>query len=111
MTAYGLNPSSGADAAINRVLEAEQAAKREIAQCRRKALAILHEARSKSRAVADRTDRRINRIHALSDAAVNRSLANIAIESGMLADTPELTDAMSEQLDAAITRLIDEILE
>ncbi len=111
MTANGPNPTSGADAAINRVLEAEQAAKREIAECRGKALAILREARSKSRAVASRTDRRINRVHALSDTGINRSLADIAIQARMLSDTPEMTHILSQQLDAAIDRLIEEILE
>jgi Mg2+ and Co2+ transporter CorA len=111
MTANRSNLFSGADAAINRVLEAEQAAQREIAECRRKALVILREARSTSRALAGRTDRRINRIHALSDSAINRALADIAIETRMLSDTPEMTDALSKQLDAAINRLIEEVLE
>lgn len=111
MTVSSSDPTSGADAAINRVLAAEQAAKREIAECRRKALVILRQARSNSRAVANRTDRRINRIHALSDATINRSLEDIAIEARMLSDTPEMTNTLSDKLDGAIARLIEEILE
>ena len=105
-----VEPSNGADAAINRVLAAEQAAKKEIGECRRQALAILREARARSRAVADRADRRINQVHALCDAAIDRTLADIAVEAGTLSDTPELTDTLSGQLDAAIDRLVEEIL-
>ena len=108
MTTNGGNSSSDADAAINRVLEAERAAKREVAACRREALLILREARARSRALADRTDRRINRVHALSDAAIQRSLASIAIEEGAFSDTPRMTEALSQRLDTAIDGLIEE---
>ena len=110
MTTSSLNPTN-ADAAINRVLEAEQAAKREVVACRREALLILREARALSRAVVDRADRRINRVHALSDAAIKRTLANIAVEESLLSDSPRLTATLSQRLDAAIERLIEEMLE
>ena len=107
----GSNDSTAADAAINRVLAAEQTAQQEVAQCRRQALGILREARSRARAVAKRADRRINRVHALSDAAIHRALADISIESQMLSGTPELTPDLAQRLDSAIDRLIGEILE
>ena len=107
----GNNGSSTADAAINRVLEAEQDAQQEIAQCRVQALRVLREARTRARAVAQRADLRINRIHALCDAAIHRTLADISIESQMLAGPPELTPELAQRLDQAINRLIREILE
>ena len=107
----GSNDSTAADAAINRVLAAEQAAQQEVAQCRRQALGILRDARSRARAVAKRADRRINRVHALSDAAIHRALADISIDSQMLSGTPELTPELVQRLDSAIDRLIGEILE
>jgi hypothetical protein len=107
----GSNDSTAADAAINRVLAAEQTAQQEVAQCRRQALGILREARSRTRAVAKRADRRINRVHALSDAAIHRALADISIDSQMLSGTPELTPDLAQRLDSAIDRLIREILE
>jgi len=107
----GNNDSGAADAAINRVLEAEQTARQEIAQCRRQALKILSQARSRTRAIAQRADRRINRVHALSDTAIQQALKDIDIESRMLAGTPELTPDLAQQLDGAIDRLIGEILE
>ena len=103
----GSNDSTAADAAINRVLAAEQTAQQEVAQCRRQALGILREARSRARAVAKRADR----VHALSDAAIHRALADISIESQMLSGTPELTPELAQRLDSAIDRLIGEILE
>lgn len=107
----GSNQSTAADAAINRVLAAEQAARQEVARCRRQALGILRQARSRARSVEERADRRINRIHALSDAAIHRALADISIESQMLSVPPELTPELAQRLDSAIDRLIREILE
>lgn len=107
----GSNDSGAADAAINRVLEAEQTARQEIAHCRLQALEVLRQARSSARAVTQRADRRINRVHSLSDAAIQRALKDIDIESRMLVGTPELTPDLVQQLDEAIDRLIGEILE
>ena len=103
--------SSSADTAINRVLEAEQSAQREVAQCRVQALEVLQESRARARAVAERADQRINRVHAICDAAIHRALKDISIESQMLAGTPELTPELTQRLDDAIDRLIREILE
>jgi len=102
--------STPADAAINRVLEAEQAAQGEIAECRHQALAILREARARARAVSERADRRIGRVHAISDNAVGEALARIAAETDALDGRPELTPALLERLDTAIGTLLDEML-
>ena len=72
---------------------------------------MLQEARIHTRKVAGRADRRINRVHAFSDAAIQRALKDIAIESQMLAGTPELTPELSQRLDNAVDRLIRELLE
>ena len=99
-----------ADAAIHRVLEAEQVAIAEVSACRRQALGILQEARSRMRSKANRTDRRINRIHTLCDAAIARELASIAAESATLTGRAELTPRLLGQLDGALARLVDEML-
>ncbi len=112
MTApQGSNDSAAADAAINRVLAAEQTAQQEVTQCREQALGILREARSRARAVAEQADRRINRVHALSDAAIHRALADISIGAQMLSGAPEPPPEVAQRLDLAIGRLIREILE
>ena len=111
MSPKGSNDSMAADAAINRVLAAEQTTRQEVAQCRRQALASVQRARVRARAVAERADRRINRIHSLSDAAIHHALADIARESRMLSGTPELTAELAQRLDGAIDGLIREMLE
>lgn len=105
------NESTAADAAINRVLAAERAAQQDVSRCHRQALEILHRARSRARAVEERADRRIKRIHTISDAAIHRALADISIESQMLSRSPELTPDLDQRLDSAIDHLIREVLE
>ena len=109
--AKGISEIQAADAAINTVLGAERAAEAEIAECRRKALAILREARARSRAIMSRADQRINRVHALTDAALDHTLADIAAEARKLSGAPSMTSALAEQLDDAVDRLIGEILD
>jgi vacuolar-type H+-ATPase subunit H len=104
------SPPAGADDAINRVLQAEHTAQAEITECRRQALAILREARARSRAVSDRADRRITRIHRLCDAALDRELARLATAARDLTAPPRLTPDLSARLDRALERLITEIL-
>jgi hypothetical protein len=108
--AKGIPDSQAASEAINRVLAAEQAAAAEIVECRRKALAILREGRARGRAIADRADRRINRVHLLSDAAIERALAEIAAETGKVSETPAITPQLAARLDVAIEELVGEIL-
>ena len=98
------------DDAFNRVLLAEQEAQNEISDCRRQALAILRQARKHSRAISERADRRIRRVHALSDAAIQRELERIALESRGLSERPHMTPQLQADTDAAIEQLIREIL-
>jgi vacuolar-type H+-ATPase subunit H len=102
---------NGADAAIDRVLNAEAAARDGINGCRRQALAILREARSRARAVSQRADRRIGHVRRLSDAALKTRLDAMAEQSRALSDPPRLTAELESRLDEAIERLIGEILE
>jgi vacuolar-type H+-ATPase subunit H len=102
---------SSADAAIDRVLDAEAAARGEINECRRQALAILREARSRARAISQRADRRIGQVRRLSDAALKSRLDAIAEQSRALSDPPRLTAELESRLDEAIERMIGEILE
>jgi len=100
-----------AEAAIDRVLNAEGLAREEINRCRRHALAILRESRSRARIVSQRADRRIGQVRRISDAALKSRLAAIAEQSRPLSDPPCLTRELEAQLDHAIEQLIGEILE
>jgi vacuolar-type H+-ATPase subunit H len=110
MSASKVPPPSEADDAINRVLQAEQTAQADITECRRQALAILREARVRSRAVTERADRRISHIHRLCDAALERELARLAAEARSLAAPPRLTPELAARLDRALGQLVTEIL-
>jgi vacuolar-type H+-ATPase subunit H len=101
---------NAADAAINRVLEAERAAQDSIAGCRSNALAILSESRARARAVAERADRRINRLHALSDASLAALREQLQEQARGLSSAPGLTPELSARLDAALDQLLDELL-
>ncbi len=106
-----LSDGNSADAAIDRVLKAEATARDEINSCRRQALAILREARSRARTISQRADRRIGHVRRLSDAALKTRLDAIAKQSRALSDPPRLTPERESRLDEAIERLIGEILE
>jgi vacuolar-type H+-ATPase subunit H len=105
------NDDTAADAAIDRVLTAEARARDEINHCRRQALAILREARSRARGISRRADRRIGRVRRLSDTGLKTRLDRIAEQSLALSEAPRLTAELQQRLDRAIDRLIDEILE
>jgi vacuolar-type H+-ATPase subunit H len=101
--------SNTADAAINRVLEAERTAQNEIAACRRDALAILSEARARSRALAERADRRITLLHKRSDNSLKRELTRLRRQARELSAPPKLTPELSASLDKALDLLLREL--
>jgi vacuolar-type H+-ATPase subunit H len=99
------------DAAIDRVLQAEAAAREEINLCRRQALAILREARSRAGRISQRTDRRIGKARRIADNALKARLEAIAEQSRALSDPPRITPDMESRLEQAIDRLIREVLD
>jgi vacuolar-type H+-ATPase subunit H len=97
------------DAAINRVLEAERFAREEIRSARGQALTLLREARAHSRRVRQGLDRHIRRVHRLCDVALERERAALARQAAAVAEPPILTEVLTQRLDAALERLLDEI--
>ncbi len=60
--------------AMNRVLGAEHDAKAAITECEALAAATVEQARQRARRIAERTDRRISRLHAACELAAARSI-------------------------------------
>lgn len=75
--AVGHAPGDDVDAAIARVLQAEQAARERVAACEREAVAIVQQAREQARRIAARAAQRTARVHARVAAALAARLAAI----------------------------------
>lgn len=74
-----LPASPEVDAAIMRVLAAEQAARAEVERCKRSAEQALEDAHRRAREIAERAARRAARVHRWTDAAIATRVA--ALES------------------------------
>lgn len=75
--AVGRAPDGDVDAAIARVLQAEQAARERVAACEREAVAIVQQAREQARRIAARAAQRTARVHARVATALAARLAEI----------------------------------
>ncbi len=98
------------DAAFNRVLDAEAAARDWLAACRREALALIADAEERARRIGERAEARMVAVHDIADAGVARAVAQ------MLADDTELErdrpDAQTQvRLEQAIVALVEEMLD
>jgi vacuolar-type H+-ATPase subunit H len=102
--------AQAADEAFNRVLQAEQATVESINDCRRAALGVLRQARNRARAISQHADRRVSRVHALSDAALQRELERIEAETQRLDPSPVMTAELEAATELAISRLLREVL-
>ncbi|MGB2817480.1 MAG: hypothetical protein WBC37_09700, partial [Burkholderiaceae bacterium] len=74
-----LPASPEVDAAIMRVLAAEQAARAEVERCKRSAEQTLEDAHRRAREIAERAARRAARVHRWTEAAIAARVA--ALES------------------------------
>jgi vacuolar-type H+-ATPase subunit H len=97
------------DAAFNRVLAAEAAARERVEVCRVEAERLVAEAEARARRIASRTDDRVLAVQGLAEAGLRRALAELP---GIVSDTPgpdldPLTDA---RLDEALEALADEMI-
>jgi hypothetical protein len=97
------------DAAFNRVLAAEAAARESVAACREEAERLLDEADARARRIAEHADRRIGYIQGIAADHLRLALAEL------LSPGPEIpldpTDGPTRQrLETAIAQLADEMV-
>jgi vacuolar-type H+-ATPase subunit H len=79
-----LPASPEVDAAIMRVLEAEQAARSAVDGCRRDAERIVEGAQRRARAIAERAARRAARVHHWTDRAIASRVAELESQRAAL---------------------------
>ncbi len=101
--------SAAADAAIEQVLQAEQAARAAVAQCRTEAEEQLAQARERARRIAERAALRIARVHAFAQARVSSRLNEIERQRADLEASSAAAGADAGHLRAAIERLAAEL--
>ncbi len=103
------NPSrpaeSEVDAAIARVVAAEQAAKASIAAAREEAAALAEQSRAAARALADRTQQRIRRLRAAFERQVDGEVAALDAQGRALAGDDAPDAAELERLERAVASL------
>lgn len=103
-----LPASPEVDAAIMRVLAAEQSARAEVERCKRSADQTVEDAQRRARDIAERAARRAARVHQWTDAAIAARVA--ALESqrtALLASAHDADDG--SVLARAVERLADEL--
>ena len=93
------------EAAITRVLEAEAAARSDIARARSEATEIAELARQRARGLAIHTDRRIRMVRAAFAARVTAEVAALEAEADALSVTHDLTPSEVAQVETAVAAL------
>lgn len=93
-----------AEAAMNRVLAAEQDAARAIEQCEREADAILQDARQRARRIASRTDERIALINQRIRQRLQKQLAE-AERQARRSEHEDADDSRTARLDEVVAGL------
>ena len=93
-----------AEAAMNRVLTAEQDAARAIEQCEREADAILQAARQRARRIASRTDERITLINQRIRQRLQKQLAE-AERQARRSEHEDADDSRTARLDEVVAGL------
>jgi hypothetical protein len=101
--------SAAASAAMNRVLEAEQAAEQAIAECERQAQALLQAGYARAQRIVSRTDERISLLRMRSSEHVSRQIelrerAELAAEENESAGHPQ-----SQRLNAVVEEVAAEL--
>lgn len=103
-----LPASPEVDAAIMRVLAAEQAARTEVERCKRSADQALEDAHRRAREIAERAARRAARVHRWTDAATAARVAALESQRAELLRSAADEDD-SRALAQAVERLADEL--
>lgn len=99
------NGATGAEEAINRVLEAERRAGERVAGCEAQAAAELGAARERARRIAERTDTRITRLRTRCEQIVAVRVAQLKASAEAVRCQPLTEDERAAQLAAAVARL------
>lgn len=103
-----LPASPDVDAAIMRVLEAEQTARAEVERCRRDADQIVEDAHRRARDITERAARRAARAHHWTDRAIAARLAELESQRAALRVSASGEDD-GEALVCAVELLADEL--
>lgn len=104
------HPQRDAVAAINRVLEAEQDARRAMRECDLEAEAVLREARERARRIGQRAEQRIQRWYLSSDRRVAKRLSDLDKRAQAFRDDPLEPPQLSAEWRRAVERLVDELI-
>lgn len=95
--------------AINHVLRAEAESKEAVEVCRKEAMEIIDDGRATARRIINRIDNRITSLHARSDHMVNERVRQIHQEIDDLSHIPALDEDTHDDLQAAVSMLLDEM--
>jgi vacuolar-type H+-ATPase subunit H len=104
-----LPASPEVDAAIMRVLSAEQAARAEVERCKRDAERTLDDAQRRARDIAERAARRAARVHRWTEAAIASRLAALDSQRATLLTAAGQGDD-EDALSRAVDRVADELI-
>jgi hypothetical protein len=96
---------SGAEQAINRVLEAEQQARERVAQCEVQAGKELDAVREQARRVDARTDARIGKLRTRCEQQVAAQVAQLKASAAAVRGRPPTEDARAPRLADAVRSL------
>jgi hypothetical protein len=96
---------SGAEQAINRVLEAEQRARERIAQCEMQASSELDAVREQARSIDARTDTRIGKLRTRCEQQVATQVARLKSSAEAVRAQPLTGDTRSLRLADAVRSL------
>ena len=96
------------DAAIMRVLAAEQAARAEVERCKQSAEQAIEDAHRRAREIAERAARRAARVHRWTEAAIAARVAALESQRAELLRSAGDADE-GEALARAVERLADEL--
>jgi hypothetical protein len=97
------------DAAIMRVLEAEQHARREIQKCEAQSRSIRLAGTARAHAIAEQAARRVARVHAWTDAQIASRIAALDTQRAEL-DAGGTPIHQHDRLSAAVATLVDELI-
>lgn len=100
--------SAAVDAAINRVLAAEEESRAAVERCAEQAAEIVAAAQAQADRIEQRTEERVRRAHRIADQRLEGVWRELAAENGNDDEALELPSA--EELDRAIALLIDEMV-
>ncbi len=103
-----LPASPEVDAAIMRVLAAEQAARAEVERCKRDAELVLEQARRRAREIAERAARRAARVHRWTEGAIASRIATLESQRAALLHTAHERDD-ADALARAVDRVASEL--